>query len=367
MARLPPIPARGVALLLALALLGLGATLPLAQTPPTATLLGVRADTVNGTAGLRADLALSAGSRPANLTAMLIPLTRIVHVDRVAFYFDPAYPVLGNVANIYGVLDHLRPALLDRGFRGTVDIVDAAGLARILESNETPVVVMVTGVFPDLVLSNRTNLVTPWLSRGGILVWTGDLIGAYIGLPGETTIAVSESQNLNWTGEQLIFGSSVIVSRRAAPGNATTPTNISTWLGLEYPLAEVGARVSRVEARGGLILGYIYNGYDPPTSIAWVPVGLGGVVLFGYGPVLPYGYSSEAVVAQDTAQILMSGILGWNASLAPDVRNVSLAAGQRWTLSLAVGLSSPTASAALYVYGGDPLPTTGYPQVLSLA
>ncbi len=345
--------------LLALGILAvfiLGATVPLVQVAPAISVLSTTGGSTSGTPTLTARLAIAAGSRALNMTALFIPLTQSGAIPGIDVYEDPAYPVVGSIGDIYGVFDHLGPALRDRGYGGPIDVVNAIDLVAILRSNDTPVVVMPSSVIPDAVLSNATNLLTPWLDRGGVLVWTGDLIGGYIGLPGETRITWNASQNLQWAGEQRIFGSPVVAAAQPFPGTATVATPIATWLDLRYPLDFVGAHVRLAVDRGGFPMGFMSADVDPSTSIAWVPVGRGGVILFGYMPVLPFGYSSEDVIASDIAQIVMSGIYRWNAAAAPGLFTIAVGAGETRVLNITAILPPNTADARLYVYSTGPLP-----------
>ncbi len=360
MARPSRFPWRKLLVLGSLAVLVLGATLPPPQVPPTVSILQVVRGTYEGNATLTVTLAIAGGSRSLNLTALLFPLTTSANVSAVHFYMDPGYPVLGNPADVYGVLDHLTPALRDRGYRGTVDAVDTAELVRVLQSNDTPVVVLASTAVPAAVLSNATNLLTPWLDRGGILVWTGDLIGGYIGEPGQTSVAWDEPQNLQWEGERKIFGSPVVAAFAPEPGNASVPTWVGSWLGLRYPLDQVGAHARLAAELGGFPMGFESSGPDPSTSIAWVPVGRGGVVLFGYMPVLPFGVASEDVIANDIAQILVSGAFRWNRAAAPGLHELTVAPGNTTTITFSAFLPAGTTGVRLYAYSAGPLPIVAF-------
>jgi len=88
---------------------------------------------------------------------------------------------------------------------------------------------------------------------------------------------------------------------------AAVSSNFSEALDLRYPDAFVGASVSEVLKHGGLVLGKITVSEDVRTSIAYVLVGSGHLILFGGGVGRAFTATGEDVIAHDIAQILCSG------------------------------------------------------------
>ena len=352
-------------------LLILGEALPFAQ-GTVLTVAVVQGPSGVGPGGslVHVDVTLRAGGQPVDATAILFPVTNASAMGPVVFYIDPAYPILGDLGSIYGVWDHLGPELRARGYAGGMSMANATQLADLMNSTATPVVVMATGVMPRTILNRTRNLVRPWLERGGVLVWAGDYLGAYIGGTNTTDVNWDQAWNLQYEGEKDVFGSPVVGVNTTFPGTVNGSTAVSAWLDIRYPYAYEGANLSYLGGFGGFALGGVANNTKdnvsfPHTSLAWIPVGRGGVLLFGYGPVLPYGYSAEDAVAGDIAQALRSGILWWDRSILPGVANVTLDRGGVATVSLNVLVPAGDPAAMVYVYSRGPLPTIGFPQLVT--
>ena len=348
--------ARNLVIVFAVTVVVLGASLPLlGGEGPRISLVSSSAVRRAGTITVAVDLDLRSGRGPTEVRAILSALNGPPTIDRIAFFLDPQYPILGSLERVNGLLDHLRPALRERHYDRTVDLVDADGLLRILASSDRTVLIVATTVIPDTVLSRTANALTPWLKRGGVLVWTGDLIGAYIGHRGQLGVSWNDTQNLRWDGEKRIFGQPVIGNSSGALSESSVPTSTSTLLDLQFPIAEVGANLTLMQNRSWLPLGSILGSPFAASSISWIPVGSGGVILFGSGPELPFGYAAEDVVANDIAQTLMAAVPWWNLTVVPQRSNVFLAPGETRLTALLFDLPDTVPFARLYVFSRGPL------------
>ena len=221
-----------------------------------------------------------------------------------------------------------------------IRLVDAASLASLL-AGPPVILVMATTAWPTTVLPDQPTLVRQWLEGGGILIWSGALLGAYAGREGGETLDLRTAYPTQPWGPSVILGFDPI--QVGGPNQTSLPGPWSAGLDIRFPLATWGARVSEIEARGGLALGRLTAEEDPKASLALFPVGNGTVALFGdaLGPV--FTYSAEDVVAHDIARLLLSGLLfnpsGGQATLLGSVR-VALAPGQRERVVLPAAMPS---------------------------
>lgn len=88
---------------------------------------------------------------------------------------------------------------------------------------------------------------------------------------------------------------------------ASRQSVFSEALDLRYSDAFVGPYVSEVLNNKGIVLGKTTESENARTSIAYVPVGSGHLVLFGGGVGRAFTATGEDVIAHDIAQILCSG------------------------------------------------------------
>jgi hypothetical protein len=245
-------------------------------------------------------------------------------------YHDDAYPISNTSApRIFGLIDHLRSELARARTPTEIRLVDAASLASLL-AGPPVILVMATTAWPATVLPDQPTLVRQWLERGGILIWSGALLGAYAGREDGETLDLRTAYPTRPWGPSVILGFDPI--QVGGPNRTSAPGPWGAALDIRFPTATWGARASEIEARGGLTLGRLTAEEDPKASLALFPVGNGTVALFG-GPLGPvFTYSAEDVVAHDIARLLLSGLLfnpsGGQATLLGSVR-VVLAPGQR--------------------------------------
>ena len=301
-----------------------------------------------------------AGIASTNVRLVVTALTWPSHPSAVYAYVDPSYPQIGDMAATTGFLDHLGSDLRARGWDSPIRVLDAAKLASFLRANTSGILVVPTTALPENVFSWSTDLLTPWIRGGGTLVWVGELIGGYTVAPGVTPVTWNASLNLQWAGEQRIFGSE-LVNGAFSPGSVgTTPSAPTTSLGLLYPLETTGAQTDLLGRMGGLSVGWVGSGITDlqrpivttKTSIAAVHVGSGTVLLFGDtigAPALsPVGLEG---VSHDVAQILASGIAYTDYSLRDFVAaSYPLRADATRTISWAFTLPLPAGSVSVFAF-----------------
>ena len=345
-----------VAVLFAIGVLIVGALLPFGGGEATRiALIDSTAIRTGGAIAVDLRLQLQSAFAASEIRVLLIAMNESWRIPRIVFYLDPAYPVAAPLERINGLIDHLRPALSERHFAGHLEIVDAEGLRATFLSPERAVVVMATSVFPDTVFSRSVNLLTPWLRAGGILVWSGDLIGAYVAHRGQASVSWNDSTTLRWDGEKQIFGGPVIGNLTGPPADPIARTPTADALDLEYPIARSGANLTLMQNRSWLPLGVIYGATFAASSLSWIPVGGGGVLLFGFGPEMPFGYSAEDVVANDIAQTLMAGVPWWNLTLTPALSTVLMARGETRVVPIHFVLPMTVPFGRLYTFSMGPL------------
>jgi hypothetical protein len=154
--------------------------------------------------------------------------------------------------------------------------------------------------------ADNKSLIGSWLRSGGTLIWIGDAFGYFSGVKGGGLQLFSEA---NFTKVQMqILGFSLFdTSLGDSERYASISSNFSNALDLQYPDAKVGAYVSETLEHGGQILGKITALSNARSSIVYVPVGSGHLILFGGGVGRVFTPTGEDAIAHDIAQILCSG------------------------------------------------------------
>jgi hypothetical protein len=229
--------------------------------------------------------------------------------DRVDVYLDRAYPILNtSLKAVDGVYRHVQVERGLRGYRGDTSEIDTLGLVRTLLDTKTAprtIVVIGTGVLPVAGLNRSVNLLTPWLSAGGTLVWIGPKLGFYEQGP-RTHFDAASPANLHGEGDRMVLGASVYDNRvERAP--TVSETSAARALSLQYRQATAQLSSAQVLAAGGQLIGYTGS---TRTSLAVIPVAKGRAVLFG-GLLL-----NEFDVAHDLAQLISSGLLEASGPIA---------------------------------------------------
>jgi hypothetical protein len=248
------------------------------------------------------DLSISHGSshQPLDVAAFALG-NRPVRQSSVYVYDDPRFPVADVAPTVaQGIFDHLSGELIARRYEPPVVAVSAEGLATVLTDAGAAtgrVVVMMTGVLPANVFSNSTDLLSPWVQAGGVAVWGGGAIGFWSGRNGQ---ALSTDDALGEAGTQRLLGSNAVLYPTTFGRLGDVQSPLASALDLTYNFAGAGVLLGSVVARGGLDLGWDSGQF---TSVAYLPRGLGGFLMFG-GEI-----PDEASVSVDLARILMSGAL----------------------------------------------------------
>ncbi|HXX88534.1 MAG TPA: glycosyltransferase 87 family protein [Candidatus Acidoferrum sp.] len=252
---------------------------------------------------------IRSGSYPVDLQVFATPATSGMNetANKAVFiYYDDAYPSsFVTRAGWAGFLDHAPVELRLRGYKGSIEIVNADELRSVMEQDYDSVIIIPSGVFPETVHSNNESIVHGWLEAGGTLIWIGD---AFAYLTGLRNGSIEHFSGNNFTQVQdQILGFAPIGEPSEQSEFATIQSGFSSALDLQYPDASMGALISEVERVNGLVLGETTNSTDARTSISSLPVGAGHLLLFGGGIGTVFTATGEDVIAHDIAQMLCSG------------------------------------------------------------
>lgn len=267
----------------------------------------------------------SGAARLANAPLNVLITPTPERVRSVYVYDDPAYPSSGSSAfAVVGVAVHLPIDLAAVGVRVPVHVIDAVRLATVLSDvNGAPgtVVVDPAGTLPKPVWAPGTDLVAPFLKAGGTLVWGGDLPGYYsvgqapsmdaypspAGKPNVRCGRIGASPGPPLAGAVTVMGPAGVAQLLGLPHllgmswgwgcTALRPSAAARALALASVAVHGGPLVSTLRTIGGAALGYEVLGR---TSIAWIPRGNGGILLFS-------GEVNPTSMAQDTASLLAVG------------------------------------------------------------
>jgi len=238
---------------------------------------------------------------------------------RVFVFYDPRYPsVLSTPGIPSSISQHLRAQFKVSRWDATVQTVDAGQLRDVLEDlheADGSVIIDVSGVLPSSVLAPRyvtgkariagvlrtakielvgRNLITPWIRRGGVLIWGGAPIGSLTPSLGENT----KYSNLARLGTVTLVGDAppgckaspvkhcrLIVENGVAPDQfAPIPTAMAAALGISYRRTDVPLDADAAILAGGRLLGWVGNGASSVTALSQ---GRGTVLIFG-GQVLEF-------------------------------------------------------------------------------
>ena len=232
-------------------------------------------------------------------------------LDHVFVYNDPLRPYYNSSsASVLGTLQSLQATL------GTkkVTFVDANQLKAVLTNKQSArktVVVAVSGTLPDTVWGRgRTSSLNNWMGAGGTLVWAGGEPGYLSVSQGQLLAKGSNnafSANVTKVSKHDLLPKSVM---KVQDGWTTTDLRPSSpWYGAlhltftqqAYPLSIAG-----IKANHGLVLGQVDRWKS--TNIAFVPKGLGGILVFA-------GVNTADQVGADTVKLLRGQVL--NAEGAP--------------------------------------------------
>lgn len=159
---------------------------------------------------------------------------------------------------------------------------------------------------------------------------------------------LSSDDALGEAGTQRLLGSNVVQYPTTFGREGDVPSDFASALSLTYNFTGAGVLLGAVTARGGLDLGWDSGQF---TSIAYLPRGSGGFLIFG-GEI-----PDEASVSVDLARILMSGaIFGTGQAASKHLTLAGSATGETvdWTLAF----SAPSGGIMLVAF--DPSPDALY-------
>lgn len=256
-------------------------------------------------------------------------------LSTIYYYYDEAYPTSwSNVVGWLGLAYHLEVIFASRGMSVDIDMVNATQLATVLRNPATTgsLLLMASGVFPQTVLTNRSNLVLPWIQAGGTLFWVGDLIGYYSGVANAAASTTSPSNPGVNVSNQFIPR-----SLQGGPGWYFNSTVGSIAIGLNYTagLHGDGFNLSAVVARGGEALGNQARGF---TNAVWIRQGTGAIVDYG----APFYEGTEPPFAVGIANMIQLGIFSGPVDIL-GYQNVSVSAGgtTSWTTTVTLPTTPP--------------------------
>ncbi|MGB6500283.1 MAG: hypothetical protein WBG19_02625 [Thermoplasmata archaeon] len=266
-----------------------------------------------GPSEFSAELRLEAteGSIAAHLA--LLSGTRVSDIEKVFVFYDPGYSVrFANPTDVIGLGNRLADYLGALTPAISVSFVSASQLPVALTSNpHSALVDFGYGTLPDSVFSHNVTLLKSWLNGGGLLFWAGGPLAYFEG----HIIAGGGFQHvdLGWNGQIDLVGYQLEdpignpARDSSGPLLSQNETLLGESLGVTYAGTADGANTSELGLHNGTDLGFdspAGGAESPRTSLAYVPVGSGGVYFFG-GAIWGTGFG---VVPE--ADALLSGDMG---------------------------------------------------------
>lgn len=301
---------------------------------------------------LDARLHLSIGGVETKIRLVALPITETLTDRAIAVFDDPAYAVSGSDRRtIRGVFDNLSGELRIRGYGEVITDVGEAGLVQILRNTldaHQNIVVITSGAFPGEVFSRQADLVTPWLSAGGILFWGGGPIGYYGLRRGQPLNPDDPTFNRRDDGPARLLGAGAVSLPATSYRLAADRTSIGEALDLQYRGTAFAVRVVSANTVPFRALGWVDGVHSSITS---VPKGSGYIVDFG-GEVF-----DELPVAHDITAIILSNVLTLAGTVAfADVNATSI--GADGTVKL--HLNTPASTVRVLIVAYDPEPDGVY-------
>jgi hypothetical protein len=254
--------------------------------------------------------------------------------DRLYVLADPAYPSLfSDSETVRGDVGRIASYLNEIGAPLAVEAITGAEALPLLEADPHAAFAVIGLPAPDSVISNSTTFLATWVRDGGLLIWAGGPIGFASGHP--SSGGRFDYDSLGWEAQLAIAGFNVTdpaplmpsgssTTAPAPPISAASPTALGSALATQYYATPAGANFSELESHGGLPLGFATEpgaegGHSVRTSIAYIPVGAGGILFFGgadfsaYEGYIPYssGWITDgtAVLSLDIALWIGLGAL----------------------------------------------------------
>ncbi len=268
------------------------------------------------------------------VTVVALPIISELKDLPVYVFYDENYTTRGLGSSWFRTLrlwEHLRVGLALRGYTEEIRLVGARGLEEIFLSDPSAIVVMDYGAFPSNIFSWETNMVRPWIEKGGTLVWLGWPPGYYTVDREQEEVTSGMPNQLQWEGVSQIGLEGFYEKTGYTPQSASIRTEVSRALDIEFDDVSAGPLLSRVLGARGSALGKI-GGHlgTEKSSVSVVPLGEGRIVLFGFftqdGP--RWETTDWRSVVRDIAQILFSGVLEIDPDFGIEYRSYELSYGE---------------------------------------
>lgn len=260
----------------------------------------------NGTLQLSVSIPATSGRLSMHVAAIPSGALAQGRLDRIYVLLDPSYPGLYIAyPDEEFVVLHLIVFLKSMGADVPVVVVHGDQVAAALAADPRSALVIAGTPAPSSVLSPNSSLLAQWIRHGGTLFWAGGPLGFASGsaLPG----GGFRYDSLFWKGQISLVGFPLtdpgVVAKPGTASRLPLPplygvnaSPLATALGIAYSATPDGANASRLAAHGGVSLGFESPSVENPaagpwTSLAYVPVGNGGVFYFGGGDLSSYqGY-----------------------------------------------------------------------------
>jgi hypothetical protein len=318
------------------------------QTPPLSESLA-SVETANGS--IKITLEVRAGAAPIQVHAGLVPGILVKGLP-IYVFADARYPgPFATYTQIREIGERLMLGLPQTSF------IDDGELLQLIQSGSPGVLLVLGGLVPDTVMSNSTALLANWVHDGGLLVWAGGPLGFDEGHPSPPGPFNWES--MGWAGQDILAGFPLTDPGVPGPLLAANPTSLSKALGTTYDGTPAGANVTRLADHGGIVLGLTSGpgpgGSSPRAAIAYLPVGVGGILFFGgsfaaattpqeFVPNADFGLSSDLALLMGTGFLPAFGSTASANVLLPafESRSIVLAVpATEASVGLAVVVTSP--------------------------
>jgi len=254
---------------------------------------------------------------------------------------NSSYTALREIAERAGL------ALTAAGLSNPIAIVNASELVAAVAGPPVGMIVILGGVAPAAILTGSHPELAAWLSSGGTLVWAGGVLGGESGTASTNGFGWSSP---GWSGqlELAVYPVTDVGAPGALLGSSVSP--FGRALGIEYNGTSAGANTTALAAHGGTDLGIdsdpSSNGASPRTSLAYLPLGMGGVFLFGGGLTRPAAVTTEVpgatlTLANDLAVIVGTGYVPGPGGATSEELDLGSLATQTVTLTLPPSGASP--------------------------
>lgn len=253
--------------------------------------------------------------------AALAQPSGVREIDHLYFLIDRSYPGLyaaqGDIEFVPLRTQHF---LGQMGSPIAVTGVTGSQLPGVLAADPHGALAIVGTPAPSSVLAVGSSQLAQWIRAGGTLFWAGGPLGYSAGY--STPGSPFQFRDLYWQGQIDLAGFSLTDPSFIAPSNTYFPypapqlfgtarSPLATTLGILYQGTSDGANVQRLVAHGGYDLGFdAQEGSglraSERTSLAFVPVGAGGIYFFGGADLSAYeGYVpyAQGWIADGTVEI----------------------------------------------------------------